>query len=121
MDKSWNDMTIFQGKIIVWTEDVRRNNTCKLTTILFMVSTILDINHPFRIGIAKIGRMRRSIVYHGFVDRIVSFIGEYAGGQTGNAFHDLLTIYIGGKPRHDLSLIGDDNRSKLDRSPTLLV
>ncbi len=57
-----------------------------------MVSSIEDVNHPFSMAVAEIGRVWRSIVHHCLVNGIGSFVGENTRGQTGNNFLDIVAV-----------------------------
>jgi len=43
---------------------------------------ILNINHTLRMRITKVALMWRSVVNFVLVERILDFVGEYAGGKT---------------------------------------
>ena len=47
-------------------------------------SLILHINHPLRMRVPEITVMRRTRVDLRLVERVCDFIGEDAGGETGN-------------------------------------
>ncbi len=57
-----------------------------------MVSSVQDVDHPFCIAVAKIGRMGRPVVHHGLVDGVGRFVGKYARGQTGDNFLNIVGV-----------------------------
>ena len=80
VNQSRNDVTILNGKVVMRSINVGGNNAGKVATILFGVGTIQGINEALGVGISLIGRMRRTIVQHGFVNGIGRLVGKDAGG-----------------------------------------
>lgn len=56
---------------------------------LIPIIPVLNINHALAVSITKVGFVRRTIVNHGFINRISGLIRENASGQTR---HDLLDL-----------------------------
>lgn len=57
-------------------------NDCGVTTVaLLKVCVVIDINHTLGVGVPEVGLVRWSIVNHGFVDGVASFIRENASGE----------------------------------------
>ena len=86
-------MTIFQIEIIKRAENVSRNNTGESITKLIVHTSkykkyetislisyllILNVNHSFCIGVAKVRLMRRSVMDHAFVDWVSCLVRKYA-------------------------------------------
>ena len=92
-------MSLFNTKIVVRSINVGGNNGGKIASIFFGIGTIHGINQSFGIGIAFVGRMRRSIVQHGFINGIRRLVGKNARAQKADellnlvnttAFHDIV-------------------------------
>lgn len=101
-------MTVFQVVIVMRTKDVGWNDTGKLISVLISIAPkiqliveienkrlpIRDINHTLSVGITKVRIMWRTIVNHGFINRIRSLVGENASGQAGDYFADFEFVRI---------------------------
>ena len=56
-------MSILQGELVMWTEDITGYNRREPTAVLYVVRPVHHVNHPLGVGIAKVGIMGRTIVY----------------------------------------------------------
>ena len=64
-------MAIFNVKIVMRTINVGWNNSCEQRAILFIVTTVDEINHPLGMAVAKVAFMRGSIMNLKCIDTII--------------------------------------------------
>ena len=63
-------MAAHNVEIIVRPEDVGGNHRGVVPTMLRFVTAIEDVEHTLGVGIAKVGRVRRAVMNHRFVNGI---------------------------------------------------
>ena len=76
-------------EIIMRAKHITGYDRGELTAILFMIGFVLNINHSLGVRVAKVGRMWRSIVNHGFIYGITGLVRKDAGRKTRD---DLLNV-----------------------------
>ena len=67
------------AEIVMWTIDVRGDDTGEVAAVLVVVALVHDIDHALGIGISAVGVVGRSAVHHGLVDRVGGLVRENAG------------------------------------------
>lgn len=64
-----NDVADIRSEIIVWPVNVAGNNRCEYVTVFLVVRLVGDVNQSFRVAVAEIRRVRRSVVYLKMIHR----------------------------------------------------
>ena len=79
-------MTLFQVVVVVRAINVAWNYRSKHGLEFFIVSSVLDIDEAFCVGVPKVRVVWWAIVDHSFIDRVWSFVGEDACRKARNNF-----------------------------------
>lgn len=87
VDQTRDNMAIIEVEVVIFAENVRRNDGGEVATVLSLVHTVLQVHHALSVGVAFIGEVRRSVVNHGFVYRKRRLVREDASRE---ARHELL-------------------------------
>ena len=90
MNEARDDVSILDGKVIVWTVDVGWDDGSKVASVLFSICTVHGINETFCISVSFVGWMGWSIVEHSFIDGVGCLIRENTSGEHGNKFLHLV-------------------------------
>lgn len=59
---SRNDMTDAGCKIVIWTENVTRNDGSEKVSMFLEISPICDVDQSFGIAVSEVRWMRRTVV-----------------------------------------------------------
>jgi len=87
VDQTRDDMAIIEMEVVIFTENIRRNDGGEVATVLSLVHTVLKVHHALCVSVAFIGEVRWSVVNHGFVYWKRRLVREDASGE---ARHELL-------------------------------
>lgn len=90
VDKSRNDMGMSQIKVVMRSKDVRRNGRGEVAAEFLLVRMVLDVDHAFGVGIAKVAVVRWAKMDLLFGQGVVDLVREDAGRETGDDFLNLL-------------------------------
>lgn len=115
----WNDVRVFNVKIVMSSINIRRNDRGEDGRILskgrvrlevIMVSMIQDIDHSFGVRIAKVGTVRRPKMHHLLIDWIGGLVGKDACRQARDAFFDFVLF----SQQEDVVIDGQVGAQKLE-------
>jgi hypothetical protein len=90
VNESGNDVPVLDGKIIVRAVNVGGNDGSEIAPVLFGVGSIHGIDQTLGISISLIAGVRRTVVQHGFVDRVGGLVGENTCGKHGDKLLDFV-------------------------------
>jgi hypothetical protein len=74
--QTWQHVPVVDGEVIVRPKDVGRHHRGPFAAVLVGVTSVLHVDHPLGVGVARVGRVRRSVVDHGLVDGIPAGVGR---------------------------------------------
>lgn len=103
-NQSGDHMRMVRIKIVVRTVNVRGYHAGEHRLVLWpfavvagqsiVVRMVQYVDHTFRIGIAEVRLVRRTVVYHTLGDRVAGLVGKDTGGQARDAF--AYAVLVGG-------------------------
>lgn len=82
---------MFQVKVVVWTVDICGYNRRIVSTMLCVIRPVENVEHAFGVCVSLVGRMRRAIMHHGFVNGRpgpTNVVRKDAGRKAGHEFFD---------------------------------
>jgi hypothetical protein len=89
VNETRNDVTILNGKVVMWSINVGGDNGRKVASIFFRICSVHGINETFGIRVAFVRGVGWTVVKHGFVNGIGGLVGKDAGGEHTDKFFNL--------------------------------
>jgi len=86
VDEGGDHVRVLEVEIVVGAVDVGGDDARKVVPELLAVRAAVDLEHPLGVRVRLIRRVRRSLVEHGFIDRVLDRVREDACREAGDEF-----------------------------------
>lgn len=90
VNKSGNDVRVFEVVVVVRTKNVGWDSRGKVATILLIIGVVVHVDETLAVGVPEVGLVRRAVVNVALVNGVRDLVGEDAGRQAGDDLGALL-------------------------------